>query len=84
MSAEDIITAYKVAVPEKQEQNLPGLDKEIKRELLSLNNSDQQYQFDYQTAGVEYSKLEYWDENGKPYLKEYAGSEKYISSRLSR
>jgi hypothetical protein len=32
MSAEDIITAYDVAVPEKQEQNLPGLDRKIKRE----------------------------------------------------
>ncbi|KAG2022911.1 short-chain dehydrogenase/reductase SDR, variant 2 [Coprinopsis cinerea AmutBmut pab1-1] len=25
---------------------------------------------------MEYSKLEYWDDNGKPYLKEYAGSGK--------
>jgi NAD(P)-dependent dehydrogenase (short-subunit alcohol dehydrogenase family) len=57
MSAEDIITAYDVAVPEKQEQNLPGLDRKIK-------------------PGLEYSKQEYWDDNGKPYLKEYAGSEK--------
>lgn len=31
MSASDIITAYSVAVPDKQEQNLPGLDKHITR-----------------------------------------------------
>ncbi|KAF9466989.1 NAD(P)-binding protein [Collybia nuda] len=29
MSAADIITAYSVAVPDKQKQNLPGLDKHI-------------------------------------------------------
>lgn len=32
MSASDIITAYSVAVPDKQQQNLPGLDKHITRE----------------------------------------------------
>jgi hypothetical protein len=32
MSTEDIITAYSVAVPDKQEQRLPGLDKQITRE----------------------------------------------------
>lgn len=32
MSAEDIITAYSVAVPHKQQQSLPGLDKHIARQ----------------------------------------------------
>lgn len=32
MSSEKIITAYSVAVPEKQTQKLPGLDKDIKRQ----------------------------------------------------
>lgn len=36
MSAEDIVTAYEVAVPAKQEQNLPGLDKKLAR--MSLNH----------------------------------------------
>lgn len=31
MSAKDIVTAYNIAVPDKQEQNLPGLDKNIVR-----------------------------------------------------
>lgn len=31
MSSKDVLTAYNVAVPEKQEQNLPGLDKNMKR-----------------------------------------------------
>lgn len=31
MSAGDIVTAYKVAIPEKQTQDLPGLDKKIAR-----------------------------------------------------
>ncbi|TFK51549.1 NAD(P)-binding protein [Heliocybe sulcata] len=58
MSAEDIITAYKhVAVPEKQEQNLPGLDKNIE-------------------PGLEYTKQEVWDDEGKPVLREYVGSGK--------
>ncbi|TFK30937.1 NAD(P)-binding protein [Coprinopsis marcescibilis] len=57
MSAEDIITAYSVAVPEKQQQSLPGLDKDIR-------------------PGVEYTKLEYWDDEGKPSLREYIGSNK--------
>ncbi|KAF9055811.1 hypothetical protein BJ165DRAFT_1521782 [Panaeolus papilionaceus] len=30
MSAKDIITAYDIAVPHKQQQNLPGLDKHVK------------------------------------------------------
>jgi len=29
MTAKDIVTAYKVAVPGKQTQDLPGLDKNI-------------------------------------------------------
>lgn len=57
MSAEDIVTAYDIAVPEKQTQELPGLDKKIK-------------------PGVEYTKLEVWDDNGKPSLREYRGSGK--------
>jgi len=57
MSAKDIVTAYSVAVPEKQEQNLPGLDKKIK-------------------PGVEYTKLEAWDDHGKPSLYEYQGASK--------
>ncbi|KDR85811.1 hypothetical protein GALMADRAFT_84969 [Galerina marginata CBS 339.88] len=57
MSAKDIITAYSVAVPEKQEQNLPGLDKAMDPHL-------------------EYSKLEIWDDEGKPRLFEYKGSGK--------
>jgi len=55
MSAEDIITAYNVAVPEKQTQSLPGLDKDMSPHL-------------------EYTKLEFWDDEGKPKLVEYAGS----------
>ncbi|KII96044.1 hypothetical protein PLICRDRAFT_98637 [Plicaturopsis crispa FD-325 SS-3] len=57
MSAEDIITAYSVAVPKAQKQSLPGLDKDIK-------------------PGVEYTKQEVWDDNGKPTLREYVGSNK--------
>jgi len=57
MSSEEIITAYSVAVPEKQTQELPGLDKDIK-------------------PGVEYTKLEVWDDEGKPSLREYKGSGK--------
>jgi len=57
MSSKDIITAYRVAVPDKQEQNLPGLDKKI-------------------SPGVEYSKLEAWDDNENPSLYEYTGSSK--------
>jgi hypothetical protein len=34
MPSEDIITAYNVAVPHKQEQSLPGLDKDVKRVRL--------------------------------------------------
>jgi hypothetical protein len=32
MSSDEVITAYNVAIPEKQEQSHPGLDKHIKRE----------------------------------------------------
>jgi len=63
MSAEDIITAYDVAVPKKQEQNLPGLDKKM-------------------TPHLEYTKQEYWDDNGKPRLVEYQGSGKYVDGRV--
>ena len=34
MSAQDIVTAYQVAVPVKQEQHLPGLDKKLARMSL--------------------------------------------------
>ncbi|PPQ79427.1 hypothetical protein CVT25_002697 [Psilocybe cyanescens] len=57
MSAEDIITAYSVAVPKKQKQELPGQDKDMSPHL-------------------EYTKLEVWDDNGKPSLVEYKGSGK--------
>lgn len=57
MGTEDITTAYSVAVPEKQKQELPGLDKHIK-------------------PGIEYTKLEVWDDDGKPSLREYQGSGK--------
>ncbi|KAF8888838.1 NAD(P)-binding protein [Infundibulicybe gibba] len=57
MSAEDIVTAYSVAVPHKQKQELPGLDKHM-------------------SPGLEYSKLEAWDDDGKPSLYEYRGSNK--------
>ncbi|KAF8167300.1 NAD(P)-binding protein [Crassisporium funariophilum] len=57
MSAEDIITAYDVAVPKKQQQPLPGLDKKMSPHL-------------------EYTKLEHWDDEGKPSLREYKGSDK--------
>ncbi|KAF4618614.1 hypothetical protein D9613_009819 [Agrocybe pediades] len=57
MSAEDIVTAYSVAVPNKQKQDLPGLDKKM-------------------SPHIEYTKQEYWDENGKPYLVEYQGAGK--------
>ncbi|KAF5385068.1 hypothetical protein D9615_001254 [Tricholomella constricta] len=57
MSAQDIITAYSVAVPHKQAQDMPGLDKHI-------------------SPGVEYTKLELWDDQGKPSLVEYKGSGK--------
>ncbi|KAF8665414.1 hypothetical protein AX16_000433 [Volvariella volvacea WC 439] len=54
MSSQDIITAYSVAVPQKQEQPYPGLDKNL-------------------APGVEYTKLEYWDNEGNPSLREYQG-----------
>jgi len=57
MKPEEIITAYDIAVPEKQAQSLPGLDKEMRPHL-------------------EYTKIEKWDDDGKPYLEEYKGSEK--------
>jgi len=57
MSASDIVTAYHVAVPEKQKQELPGLDVKMK-------------------PGVEHTKIEVWDDNGKPHLIEYEGSGK--------
>jgi len=57
MSSNDILTAYPNAVPEKQAQPYPGLDKKLKPSL-------------------EYTKLEGWDDNGKPYLYEYQGSQK--------
>ncbi|KIJ14597.1 hypothetical protein PAXINDRAFT_79098 [Paxillus involutus ATCC 200175] len=59
MSAQDLVTAYKVAVPEKQSQELPGLDKHIK-------------------PGIEYVQQEYWDNDGKPYLRAYTGSGKLL------
>lgn len=59
MSAEDIITAYTVAVPNKQKQELPGQDKDMSPHL-------------------EYTKLEVWDDNGKPSLIEYKGSGKCV------
>jgi len=59
MSAQenDIITAYSVAVPNKQTQDMPGLDKHM-------------------SPGLEYSKQEIWDDEGKPHLREYQGSGK--------
>ncbi|KAH7931417.1 NAD(P)-binding protein [Leucogyrophana mollusca] len=57
MSAKDIISAYAVAVPGKQSQPQPGLDKDI-------------------DPGVEYIAQEYWDNDGKPHLRDYVGSGK--------
>ncbi|KAJ6585714.1 hypothetical protein B0H19DRAFT_1206924 [Mycena capillaripes] len=52
------ISAYKASVEvPAQEQELPGLDKNM-------------------AIPAEHSKVEYWDDDGKPYLKEYVGSEK--------
>ncbi|TRM64620.1 hypothetical protein BD626DRAFT_492466 [Schizophyllum amplum] len=56
-SDREVITAYDVALPEKQEQNLPGLDKKI-------------------APGLEYTRLEEWDEEGNPRLVEYQGTGK--------
>ncbi|CAA7264877.1 unnamed protein product [Cyclocybe aegerita] len=58
-SAQEIIAAYPVAVPERQTQTLPGLDKRMNPHL-------------------EYTKLEVWDDNGKPSLVEYTGSGKLL------
>ncbi|KAL1702269.1 hypothetical protein EV121DRAFT_210445 [Schizophyllum commune] len=57
MGSDQPITAYDVAVPEKQKQNLPGLDRKIE-------------------PGLEYSRLEEWDEEGNPRLVEYQGAGK--------
>ncbi|GLB35857.1 putative KR domain containing protein [Lyophyllum shimeji] len=57
MSAENIVTAYPTAVPHKQKQELPGLDKKL-------------------SPGIEYTKLEFWHDDGKPTLVEYKGSGK--------
>ncbi|KAL1740577.1 hypothetical protein HDZ31DRAFT_47207 [Schizophyllum fasciatum] len=57
MGSDQPITAYDVAVPEKQKQNLPGLDRKI-------------------APGLEYSRLEEWDEEGNPRLVEYQGAGK--------
>ncbi|PWN26774.1 NAD(P)-binding protein [Jaminaea rosea] len=51
----DVVTAYPNHAPNKQEQNLPGLD--AKMDPLASH-----------------TQLEKWDENGKPYLEEYAGN----------
>lgn len=56
--SEDVITAYEhVTAPHAQEQNLPGLDRDVQ-------------------PGQEYSRLEEWDEEGKPRLVEYQGTGK--------
>ena len=55
--SQDIVTAYSVAIPEKQSQSMPGVDKEMKPRL-------------------EYTKLEFWNDEGKPSLVEYRGSGK--------
>lgn len=56
--SDNIITAYSnVAVPEKQSQEMPGLDKNM-------------------TPHLEYTKLEFWNDEGKPSLVEYQGSGK--------
>jgi len=55
--SDEIITAYPHAIPDKQTQNYPGLDKDIK-------------------GTVEYTKLEVFDDEGKPSLIEYKGADK--------
>ncbi|EIN06817.1 NAD(P)-binding protein [Punctularia strigosozonata HHB-11173 SS5] len=57
MPGDEVITAYSVAVPNKQQQSLPGLDKDM-------------------NPGLEYSKQEVWDDEGKPHLVEYVGAGK--------
>jgi len=59
--SDKIITAYSNAIPEKQTQSYPGLDKDIK-------------------GGVEYTKQEVFDNEGKPSLVEYQGSGKCVHS----
>jgi hypothetical protein len=79
--SEDIITAYSVAVPHKQSQNLPGLDKHIARQRhlhkdrKYLLTTPVSFSFLF-SAGVEHTKLEVWDDEGKPTLEEYKGSGK--------
>ncbi|KXN88814.1 hypothetical protein AN958_06683 [Leucoagaricus sp. SymC.cos] len=77
MSAEDIITAYSVAVPEKQKKALPGLDKCIEREWFSAQKCVCHTRALRLRIGVEYAKLEVWDDEGKPGLREYQGSDKF-------
>jgi hypothetical protein len=74
MSAKDIVTAYKVAVPGKQTQDLPGLDKNIIR--TSSRYQIIRRKLTSSLAGVEYTAQEFWDNEGKPYLQEYVGSGK--------
>lgn len=59
--SDEIITAYPHAIPDKQTQNYPGLDKDIK-------------------GTVEYTKLEVFDDEGKPSLIEYKGADKWVQS----
>jgi len=54
MSTEKVVTAYEVAFPDKQKQDLPGVEKKF-------------------SPGMEHTKLEYWDDDGKPFLREYQG-----------
>ncbi|KAF8627478.1 hypothetical protein AX17_006290 [Amanita inopinata Kibby_2008] len=58
MNPENIITAYTdAAVPQRQQQKLPGLDTKM-------------------TPHLDYTRLEYWDDEGRPSLVEYKGAGK--------
>lgn len=78
MPGDEVVTAYSVAVPKKQEQSLPGLDKDMNRttfylvRAISAKGSTDAYIL----AGLEYSKQEVWDDEGKPHLVEYVGAGK--------
>jgi hypothetical protein len=74
MSSEDVITAYQVAVPNKQQQTLPGLDKDMNRTVFRCLHIS--VLTGGHSAGLEYSKQEIWDDEGKPHLVEYAGAGK--------
>lgn len=66
-------TAFPWKISAQNQEGGPGLDKDMKVRLLLSNRTDTPFSDINMKESAVWTKLEYWGDDGEPYLKEYEG-----------